>query len=211
MHKFRIGRILGPWTNLAPPIRGGVYRACPDSQEQEYEDALESYNSEDDSAAASDSGISLASSNTSVDLDEANNRLLLRKRASRERSQMRKDINIGGDGSLNSNDSNVNETKEAYTARIIQQAVDAGIRDSPSLDAATQQNIKLKYQALHQRVKEEGYYDCRYSEYAKELTRYSILFALFVVCLQYGLYTASACFLGCFWVRYFRRSYCGAC
>lgn len=90
-------------------------------------------------------------------------------------------------------------TPDSYTALAVQEALDADIARYPSLDAATQRNITLKFRALHQRVHDEGYYDCRFSEYAKEMTRYAALFCVFLYLLHCKWYIASAIALGLFW------------
>ena len=92
------------------------------------------------------------------------------------------------------------QTREEYTAQVMQQEIDDNIAAYPSLDADTQRVITLKYQALHERVKNEGYYDCRYIEYGKEAIRYSTLFATFLFALHSKWYITSAVFLGLFWV-----------
>ncbi|CAF9904326.1 MAG: hypothetical protein ALECFALPRED_007498 [Alectoria fallacina] len=86
-----------------------------------------------------------------------------------------------------------------YTSYVVQKGIDDNVRDNPSLDAETQRAITLKYQTLHQRVKDEGFYDCHYLEYGKELLRYALLFSLFFTFLRAGWYLTSACFLGLFW------------
>ena len=83
----------------------------------------------------------------------------------------------------------------------VERALDDDLRDYPSVDQETQQGIVTKYRELHGRVKTEGYYDCRYREYAKELFRYITIFAVFLACLHAGWYITSASFLGLFWVR----------
>jgi delta8-fatty-acid desaturase len=88
---------------------------------------------------------------------------------------------------------------DAYTAQTIQAEVDADIAKYPSLDHETQREISLKFKALHQRVHDEGYYDCDFRNYGKELIRYGILFALFVFFLRRESYLISAAFLGLFW------------
>ena len=87
----------------------------------------------------------------------------------------------------------------SYAEQAIQEAIAADIAIYPSLDAETQRNITLKFRALHQRILKEGYYDCHYSEYAKEMVRYTALFALFLYTLHREWYFASAVALGCFW------------
>lgn len=86
-----------------------------------------------------------------------------------------------------------------YTKDIIQGESDADLAHYPSLDAATQGAITAKYRVLHQRVHDEGFYQCRWQEYAKECVRYAALFALFLYCLNRGWYIASASFLGLWW------------
>ncbi|KAK0630315.1 hypothetical protein B0T17DRAFT_218452 [Bombardia bombarda] len=69
----------------------------------------------------------------------------------------------------------------------------------PSLDIATQTAISAEYQALHQLVQEKGLYDCPYSEYGKEMARYTALFCIFLWLLHVQWYKTSALFLGMFW------------
>ena len=76
------------------------------------------------------------------------------------------------------------------------------VRDSlvyPSVDPARQQAIVQRYRAMHQRVQDEGWYDCPYGEYAKEMARYTTLFVLFLAALHAGWYVSSAVCLGLFW------------
>lgn len=90
-------------------------------------------------------------------------------------------------------------TPEQYTAGRVQHQIDEDLFKYPSVDGVTQQSIAKRFQALHQRVRDDGYYDCQYSEYGKEMIRYTTLFALFAICLSRGWYFVSACFLGLFW------------
>ena len=83
----------------------------------------------------------------------------------------------------------------------VEQAFRLDVKDYPSVDRETQQRIVEKYRELHNKVKREGYYDCRYKEYVKELSRYVTIFAIFLVSLRAGWYLTSAAFLGLFWVR----------
>lgn len=90
-------------------------------------------------------------------------------------------------------------TPGSYTAKAVQAELDADLAKYPSIDAATQRSITLKFRALHQRVHDEGYYKCRYGEYGKEMIRYSALFGLFIFFLNRGWYLVSAISLGLFW------------
>lgn len=92
--------------------------------------------------------------------------------------------------------------REQYATKLEQEEIAQGLLDNPAVDAETQRAIALEYRALHQQIKDEGLYQCRYSEYGKELIRYSILFAIFIYLLLAKWYLASAVFLGMFWVLY---------
>lgn len=77
-----------------------------------------------------------------------------------------------------------------------------GMRENPSLDAETQQQILLDYRALHEQIKSEGLYQCNYREYGKECIRYALLFGAFAYLLHSEWYLTSAIFLGLYWVSH---------
>lgn len=89
--------------------------------------------------------------------------------------------------------------RDDFTAKAVQAEVDADMAKYPSLDQKTQGDIVLKFRTLHQRVQDEGFYDTRFTEYGKEMIRYTSLFALFLFLLHKGWYLASACALGGWW------------
>ena len=86
-----------------------------------------------------------------------------------------------------------------YTTSQVQRNIDVDLAKYPSLDLATQHSITRRFEALHKRVYDEGFYTCHYSQYGKELLRYALLFALFAYFLHRGNYVVSGCFLGLFW------------
>lgn len=88
---------------------------------------------------------------------------------------------------------------QEYSDRAVQQGKHLDIRTYPSLAAAVQDEIATKYMALHQRIYDEGLYNCPYPHYCKEIIRYSCLFSLFLVFLSYHWYITCAVFLGLFW------------
>lgn len=90
--------------------------------------------------------------------------------------------------------------RERYGTEQEQREREEGLRDNPSVDVETQQAIITDYRALHEQIKAEGLYQCRYSEYAKESIRYGLLFASFAILLYCKWYLTSAIFLGLFWV-----------
>jgi len=87
----------------------------------------------------------------------------------------------------------------AHTTAIEEREWSDNIRQYPSLDPGTQQAITQEYHILHERVKREGLYKCHYSEYCKEIFRWSLLFSAFLCLLHAKWYLTSACFLGMFW------------
>jgi delta8-fatty-acid desaturase len=90
--------------------------------------------------------------------------------------------------------------REQYAIEQEEREVEEGIRDNPSLDVVTQKAIIDDYRTLHQQFKDEGLYQCRYSEYGKESIRYGLLFIAFGYFLYIKWYMTSAVFLGLFWV-----------
>jgi len=186
MQKYRIGRLINPWTNRTPPIRGGIF-SDPDETS-----SLESYSDADLSDAST---LCYSTSNDDASFNKAS-------RLRTATAQVAVDSSTGD----NLRKSRVvavplrDPTTERLIEKTIQGEIDDNIRDYPSLDSQTQHEIENRYRALHERVKNEGYYQCRYTEYAKELTRYISIFALFMTALVYGWYWTSAAFLGLFWV-----------
>lgn len=187
MVKYRIGRLVEPWSNKTPPIRGGVFTDPAQS------------NAWDSDAELSDGSTICASSVSSGSTLHSSD------------SRMRIKGDIGKDGEIIVLENNGkkrsmeslprrNERTEAYIQEAIQAEVMDNIKDYPSLDPQTQREIEDRYKDLHEQVKAGGYYDCHFREYAKELTRYVSIFALFMTALSTGWYWTSAALLGLFWV-----------
>lgn len=208
MNKYRIGRIDQAWVNFTPPIRGGIFRPI----------TSDDFSSSDEDSQSETSSLDYSSA-TSIE-DEVKGALGpingCRSTAPRLSPCPTSQASSGAFRSSSSTKA-INHTKastraphsttnpphqqtaKSYTASIVQKEIDDDLRDYPSLDPFTQQNITLKYQKLHQTVKDEGFYNCRYSEYGKEFLRYSLFFALFITTLRAGWYMTSAAFLGLFW------------
>lgn len=100
------------------------------------------------------------------------------------------------------------EEQDAFAAKLKTAAfiasaetadIDRDLRDYPSVDPEVQQDVVNKYRALHQRVHDEGFYNCPYSSYAIEMCRYTTLFTCSMVALYHQWYMTSAFFLGFFW------------
>lgn len=176
MKAYRIGKIEGPWTNLEPPIRSKILSVATTDKEKDVEKDVQDVQPTQNAANVLSSG------------GECNRRACWESKEE-------------ADYDIKKTRTYENLTREEYTLEMEQKEIADGINEFPSLDADTQHEITLEYRAMHERVKELGLYECRYSEYGKELIRYSILFAIFIFFLQAKWYLTSAVFLGMFWVR----------
>lgn len=207
MKAYRIGRKpMGPWTNMTPPIRGGIYRrpSISPSDDCPTLHVLDAALSDDGASTGCDHVIDLspclarkpvaairipgtADPEKTAGLDHADEKTGL--------------LAAAGDEAAIPNAPVIRMSPEQYTDWAVQQEIEQGLRDYPSLDPMVQQDIVARYRLMHQQVIDQGLYECHYIEYAKEMTRYSILFSLFLVTLHYCWYLTSAVFLGLFWVR----------
>lgn len=87
-----------------------------------------------------------------------------------------------------------------YATELEENEIAEGLRENPSIDVETQNQILLDYRELHEQIKAEGLYKCNYSAYGWESIRYAGLFAAFAYLLYSKWYLTSALFLGLFWV-----------
>lgn len=198
MSAYRIGRVQLPWTNLEPPIRGGVHRKLSDAP------------SDDDAYLKSDADLILPADTDSATEDAAEDGSSLfssppfpLSSSNSSIGQEDDDVKAASAGSLPLAAPFPTDklTRETYTAALEQKEIADGVRNYPSLDPETQEAIRAEYKALHKLVQEQGHYNCRYSEYGKEMMRYALLFCTFLYFVHIEWYMTSACFLGMFWVR----------
>lgn len=89
---------------------------------------------------------------------------------------------------------------EQYTDFAIKQHKDSDIYEYPAVEHDVQLAITAKYMKLHEQIEAQGFYQCPYLEYGKEMARYLTLFAFSMYSLYKGWYLVSAFFLGLFWV-----------
>lgn len=217
MKAYRIGRKpMGPWLNKTPPVRGGVFRSYslhnePDvpessiwiSEPESLSDDADNDSSDDllsDRLSSSYTPASLSPCSTpslhGVDVPNAGiSRLSLEKGLS-----LRRRIASSASSTTSSAATPPTKCPVQYTDWAVQQGVDKGRRDYPSVDPIVQQGIVNRYRALHQQIHDEGLDSCRYIEYGKEMMRYTSLFVGFLTALHYGWYMTSAVMLGLFWV-----------
>jgi sphingolipid 8-(E)-desaturase len=187
MKAFRIGRKPdGPWVNMTPPIRGGIYRKANDAQA--LDDELGYSDTDEDGNGADTTDDQSTSSSLSSDFSNALKTLTQRR------------VHGGGEPPAPKDAAPCMPlSPTAYTEQLMQQEVNECISKYPSLSPLVQQDIVAKYRALHQKIRDDGLYDCPFVEYAKEMARYTVLFTAFIVTLRYGWYMTSAAFLGLFW------------
>ncbi|CAG7996489.1 unnamed protein product [Penicillium olsonii] len=174
MSKFQIGRIEGQWTNFLPPIQGGEFRLY----DQDEEDTPYSESSSDDISAP-----------PSPIFDPIEDAPGLRRRLSVS--------------TISSALSAVPPTEIKPRAAVMdartQEEIQMDLARFPPLDFEHQENIKQKYRQLNERIQAAGLYNCNYSAYAIEISRYTLLFGLFLFFLHKSWFCTSALFLGCFW------------
>lgn len=198
---------MGPWMNKTPPIRGGIFRPyslhndpeIPDMSISEPESLSDTDNDSSDELSFTNTPASLSqcSSPGLLAIDSPGTSISGLSLGLPEKSVRRR---ITSSGSSVGSAAPPTTCPVKYTDWAVQQGVEKGLRDYPSLDPMVQQGVVNRYRALHQQIRDEGLYDCRYTEYGKEMLRYTSLFIGFLIALQHGWYMTSAVLLGLFWV-----------
>ncbi|KAJ5361165.1 hypothetical protein N7541_002009 [Penicillium brevicompactum] len=173
MSKFQIGRIEGPWTNFLPPIQGGEFRLY----DKDEEEIIDSSSSEDISAPPS------PIFDAQVD-----------------GPGLRRRLSVSTISSAISATPPLETKPHAYVidART-QEQIEMDMAKYPPLDFEHQENIKQKYRQLNKRIHAAGLYNCNYSAYAVEISRYTLFFGLFLFFLHKSWFCTSGLFLGFFW------------
>jgi delta8-fatty-acid desaturase len=200
MKAYRIARKQdGPWINMTPPIRGGIYRKLEVASSSASSEPAGS-DTDDDGLDTADDGSTPISDRSSFTSDSSSlnsiKEKVLKETLIKRRAHGHAEDATGKEPLA---PASISLSPAAYTDLLMQQEIDDGIKEFPSLDPLVQQDVVDRYRELHERVRNEGFYDCPYIEYGKEMIRYSILFAGFLVALKYGWYMTSAILLGFFW------------
>ncbi|RHZ50972.1 hypothetical protein CDV55_103421 [Aspergillus turcosus] len=177
MLSFQIGRIQGPWLNFLPPIQGGKFRPYPG----------ECCSSEEDST---DQDISQPPSPVFDAADAGSKAPGVRRR---------RKSTATSDTSVSTTPSEGFEPKPFFLDARTQEEIVFDVAKYPSLDTATQEEIKRKYRDLNERIRAEGLYNCNYFSYFIECCRYTLFATLAYTLLRLGWYVPSSFFLGCFW------------
>ncbi|KAJ3555212.1 hypothetical protein NPX13_g10403 [Xylaria arbuscula] len=186
MNRYRIGKFEGRWANFIPPIQGGKFRRL--SEAAGLDDEVDCpTTSAASNASSSDSG----SRPPSPVFDEAVDATLRKRHApvasSAESVCSASSVEPAEDGGM------------SFLNTITHEKTALDLEKYPPIDPATQDNIVSKYRELHQRVKDEGLYQCNYLDYGIECFRYSLLAITSFLFLRWGWYATSAAFLGALW------------
>ncbi|KAI1814119.1 fatty acid/sphingolipid desaturase [Poronia punctata] len=190
MYKYRVGKFEGRWTNFVPPIQGGKFRQLSELG-PDILDNTPDYSAASASATASSSESGSRAPSPVFDRNDAD-LSSLRRRQSRHDSLR---------GSPGSSDTSVDHEDKglSFLNALTHQQISLDLDKYPPIDTATQDDIVKKYRELHQRIKDEGLYQCNYWAYGAECIRYSLLFVSTLLFLRWGWYAVSAACLGAFW------------
>lgn len=182
--RYCIGRTEGPWKNFLPPIQGGRFRSF-------INDVVDL--EETDFSSLSSSGSEISRSPSPI---FENDDFLSTRRPSSHQTEVDYIIT-----STSSPASSVADTEEkmCHLDYLTKEQVDLDLAKYPSLESATQDEIVRKFRALHSRLQQEGLFDCNYTSYAIEASRYVFLFCMMLTFLNKGWYALSGIFLGCLW------------
>ena len=178
MSKYVIGKIEGRWSNLLPPIQGGTFCAYnPDENVEEIEASMEDTSSNSSAPA------------TPL-FDPVDKSTTVRRRR-------------GSTSSISSASSMPLAEGPHLTSAIFDTRTKSEIQKDlikyPSLDDKTQDEIVQKYRGLQKRIEAAGLYNCNYSAYAWEVSRYLMILGTSLALLHYGYYFLSSFFMGAFW------------
>ncbi|KAF1815785.1 fatty acid/sphingolipid desaturase [Eremomyces bilateralis CBS 781.70] len=201
MKAYRIAKVKLPWTNLTPPIRSND--CCVRGEWQEEKTVAPTDDDDSDwSSSTLPTSTELVSEKVpevlTTAFDNDTDKGTCVPIVGSERISGIKDEEQGSICEVACT-LRKRPSRTEYIASLEQDEIDSDMLDYPSLDFETQEAISKEYGALHERIKKEGFYQCRYSEYGKDAIRWGILFSGFLGFLYAEWYITSAVFLGMFW------------
>lgn len=228
MDRYRIGRIEGIWKNFLPPIQGGVFREHSACDKQKTETAgttgptvagssgrssprsmspspiFDENDVDGDTTQAKTTAKAENAMDASTDPTVIHRRVHGAQRAgSPYTSSSEEDEAEAGKDKANQRGKSGTDKPPIVATSFLdaktREEISLDLDRYPSLDGETQRNVVLKYRELHEKIKAEGLYTCRYSSYVREISRYSLLFALTIIFLRMKWFALSAFFLGFFW------------
>ncbi|KAF2101652.1 fatty acid desaturas-like protein [Rhizodiscina lignyota] len=188
MMSYKIGRIEGLWTNFVPPIQGGKFR----TREEQASAIRPSTEKSEESDEGSEEPSPIFDA-----VEHPTSTSVYRRRQTGSASYTRSSSAT----SISSVELNESSKKPEMSHVDIQtgHVLDLDAFEYPPLDPQIQADIVQKYRVLNERIKAEGLYQCHYSNYLREVVRYTLLFSASMLLLYWKWYIASAAFLGMFW------------
>ncbi|KAI1826294.1 fatty acid desaturase-domain-containing protein [Xylaria intraflava] len=186
MNRYRIGKYDGNWTNFIPPIQGGKFRPLSEPGPDVFD------NSPDGSATSSSVASSESGSRPLTPVFDSNDAEMPRKRHATAAVSNSKPISPAS--SVEPEDRGM-----SFLNTLTREEIALDQEKYPPIDLETQGSIVTKYRELHQRVKDEGLYQCNYWAYGVECCRYTSLATASFLFLRWGWYIPSAVCLGAFW------------
>ncbi|CAN8104981.1 unnamed protein product [Discula destructiva] len=189
MDRYRIGRLDYRWENMLPPVQGGQFRLLSTQDGGADDDPGQCHLDEH-----SPNSSRASSRSPSPIFDRPKNGVtFLRHRVDALSPSLRPS------SSTSVTSAEEDEDEMSLLDRRTMQEIEQDQDIYPALDAATQDTIVEKYRQLNARIRAEGLYNCNYSAYAIECSRYTLFFCLFLLFLHWGWWAASGFWLGCFW------------
>ncbi|KAL2785018.1 fatty acid desaturase-domain-containing protein [Aspergillus keveii] len=179
MKRFQVGSVDKRWVNFIPPIQGGQFRCYDDADDENPADL--------GSEISGEPGSPPSSATSYIQDGEVSFR---HRKSTSTKTPVPSPVLREGSSP---------EPRLCVLDARTQQQIILDKADYPPLHGEHQHNITLKYRALNKRIENEGLYHCNYLAYAVEAFRYSILFALFILCLRRSWFGFAGLFLGCFW------------
>jgi len=187
MSKFQIGRIEGSFRNFLPPIQGGSFKI------------YDEHDTPIDEAEVTETSSSRSSSPPDSPIFEPIRKIEnFRHRRFVCDSELHSTTSVSSFSSLESDVSSAS-SKLGYLDSYTQEEIDLDLAKYPALDPATQKEIVRKYRLLYERIRAEGLFNCKYTAYLIETSRYTLLFSMFLVFLWAGWFGTSGLFLGMLW------------
>ncbi|KAK6434464.1 hypothetical protein LTR95_009353 [Oleoguttula sp. CCFEE 5521] len=183
MKKYQIGMIEGQWRDFIPPIQGGNFRTHADIEAVPPAESISSESSAEPSPV----------------FDSLRRRQNRSPAFSGQHSRLSTSSSASSLSSLDIDQTIESSGRQGDLRAGTKQEREDDLASFPSLDQVTQLTIISKYQALDEKVRGEGLYDCSYGDYAIEAARYTFLAVSSYLLLHAGYYIASAICLGMFW------------
>ncbi|CAG9984161.1 unnamed protein product [Clonostachys byssicola] len=177
MLRYRIGRIEGGWINFVPPFQGGVFRTRVE---------IEADSQKIRPAVDKPSSVTTSSISDQEETQELRNRSSPKISPS---EQVEKGAPVAAplDGM-------------SYLDTITHEYTTLDLEKYPSPDHLTQAKVAAKYRELHNRVYNEGLYECNYwTSYGVECCRYSVFLLCMGLAFYFKWYYAAAFWLGVLW------------